>query len=151
MSINPAGLQTWAAANALKLILLAILAIAAGWWFLDWLHDRDDAKALTATVEAQDAKAEATQGIAEDLGTAAAETQRVEVVVHADTQAYNRQLEQARREKPDLDRFLSQPWPSELRDLARARRIARDRPGAAAPGSRAADPGAPAPRGSDAR
>lgn len=143
--------QVRAATLGAKLAVAAVIVLAVIVLWFAWLAARDRVKTADATIEAQAQTAQATSGITQDLGATQAEAARVEVTVHTDTAQLARQLEAQRHANPDLDRALSQPWPSQLRELARARRIARDRLGAAAPGSPAADPGAPAPGNGNAR
>ena len=100
-----------------------------------------DAKTGAERIEARDATAGAASGIAADLTTTTTDQQRVEVRITADTRQLAIDLETLRRENPSVDYWMRGDIPGELRELARARREARDRLGAAAPGSGAADPG----------
>lgn len=142
---------TWAARNAARIaiyLLLAIVLVAAVLQVRQW---REDAKTGAERIEARDATAGATSGIAADLTTTTTDQQRVEVRISADTRQLAIDLETLRRANPDLDHWMRADIPGELRQLARERREARDRLGAAAPGSGAADPGAPAAGSGDAR
>ena len=132
---------TWAARNAARIaiyLLLAIVLVVAVLQVRQW---REDAKAGAERIEARDATAGATSGIAADLTTTTTDQQRVEVRITADTRQLAIDLETLRRENPSVDYWMRGDIPGELRELARARREARDRLGAAAPGSGAADPG----------
>lgn len=137
---------TWAARNAARIaiyLLLAIVLVVAVLQVRQW---REDAKTGAERIEARDATAGATSGIAADLTTTTTDQQRVEVRITADTRQLAIDLEALRRENPSVDYWMRGDIPGELRELARKRREARDRLRAAAPGSGAADPGAPADR-----
>jgi type II secretory pathway pseudopilin PulG len=142
---------TWATRQVIGLILLAVVIIALVAIGYRWKSAQDKHAADAATISQQGQTAQATDAITKDLGTTQAEAQRVEVTVRTDTAALARNLERLRHENPSLDSRLAEPWPAELRELARQRRLARDRPGVAAPGGRPADPRAPAPGSGDAR
>lgn len=143
--------QTWAARNAARIAIWILVAILATFAVLQILAWRRDAHANAAAVDERDKTATAAGGIAADLATTTTDRQRVEVRITADTRQMAIDLEQLRRENPDLDHWLRADIPVQLRDLARQRREARDRLGAAAPGSAAADQGAPAAGSGDAR
>lgn len=143
--------QTWAARNAARLaiyLLLAIVLVAAVLQVRQW---REDAKTGAERIEASDATAGAASGIATDLTTTTTGQQQVQVRITADTRQLAIDLEALRRENPSVDYWMRGDIPGELRELARKRREARDRLGAAAPGSGAADPGAPAPGDAEPR
>lgn len=143
--------QTWAARNAARLAIYGLLAIVLVGAFLQVRQWREDAKTGAERIEARDATAAATTGIATDLSTTTTDQQRVEVRISADTRQLAIDLETLRRANPDLDHWMRADIPGELRQLARERREARDRLRAGAPGSGTADPGAPAPGSGDAR
>ena len=143
--------QTWAARNAARLaiyLLLAIVLVAAVLQVRQW---REDAKTGAERIEARDATAGAASGIATDLSTTTTGQQQVQVRITADTRQLAIDLETLRRENPSVDYWMRGDIPGELRELARKRREARDRLGAAAPGSGAADQGAPAPGDAEPR
>lgn len=132
--------QTWLARNAARLAIYGLLAVVLVLAVLQVLQWREDAKTGAERIEARDATAGAATGITQDLGDTAAEQQQVEVRIVTDTARMTAQLETIRREKPDVDRWLADPVPVELRELARQRRQARERSGDPAAGSGAADP-----------
>ena len=132
--------QTWMARNAAR---LAVYALAAVVLVLAWINIqrwRQDAKEGAARIEARDATAGAATGITADMQTTSAEQQQVEVRIVTDTGRMFAQLETIRREKPDVDRWLDEPVPPELLQLARQRREARERSGDPGAGGRAAEP-----------
>ena len=143
--------QSWLARNAARLAIYALLAVLLVIFVLQVKAWRDDAKANATAIDQRDATATATSDIAADIGTTTTDRQRVEVKITADTRQLVIDLEKLRRENPDLEHWLSADIPVQLRDLARQRREARDRLGTAAPGSAAADPGAPAAGSGDAK
>lgn len=143
--------QGWATRQVIGAGILVALIIGLVWYGYHWKSNQVEHAQDKATIAEQAGTAKATSEINTDLGTTQAEAQRVEVTVHTDTAALARQLEKLRHENPDLDARLAEPWPSELRELARQRRLARDRLGAGATGSGPADPGTPAPGSGDAR
>lgn len=137
--------QTWAARNAARIavwLLVTIVVVGLLWQVKQW---RDDAKTGADRIEARDATAAATTGIAADLGDATTGQQRVEVHISADTRQLAIDLETLRNANPNVDHWMRGDIPGELRELARKRREARDRLRAAAPGSGTADQGAATP------
>jgi len=142
---------TWAARNAARIAIYLLLAIVLVATVLQVRQWREDAKTGAARIEARDATAAATTGIAADLSTTTTDRQRVEVRITADTRQLAIDLETLRRANPDLDHWLRADIPGELRQLARERREARDRLRAGAPGSGTADQGAQAAGNGDPR
>ena len=132
--------QTWAARNAARLAIYLLLAIVLVAVWLQVRQWRDDAQTGAERIEARDATATATTGIATDLATTTTDQQRVEVRVTADTRQLAIDLETLRRANPDVDFWMRGDVPGELRELARERREARDRLRPAAAGRAAADP-----------
>lgn len=148
MPITPQTAAAQLLARVLAALLLLGALLALTYQVYRW---RDDAKTGAERIEARDRTSEAASGIAGDLGTTTTDQQRVEVRITADTRQLAIDLETLRRESPTVDDWLRAPVPDELRQLARARREARERLGAGAPGSGATDPGEAASRTSDAR
>lgn len=133
-------IQVWLAKNGARLLVYALLALVL---LLGWLQVqrwRADAKEGAARIEARDQTAKAATGITADLGEATDGRQQVEVRVVTDTARMALEIERIRNEKPTVDRWLSDPVPVELRELARQRREARERSGDPEAGGRAADP-----------
>lgn len=143
--------STWAARNAARIAIWILATIIVVILLLQIRAWRNAANEAPARIEARDATAAAAGAIATDLTTTTTDRQLVEVRIRADTAQMARDLESLRRENPDLDHWLRADIPLELRQLARQRREARDRSGAAAPGSAGADQGATAPGAGDAR
>lgn len=132
IQVRAAGAGLKILAGVLVLVVLLFVVLQVRQW-------RADAQAAPARIEARDATAGATTGIAADLGEASEEQHQVEVRIITDTRQLQTRLETIRRESPTVDAALAAPIPVELRELARARREARDRLGAAADGSAGAD------------
>jgi len=134
-------IQIKAAGAGLKILAGVLLAVVLLFIVLQVRQWRADAKEAPARIEARDATAGATTDIAADLGAATDEQHQVEVRIITDTRQLQTRLETIRRESPTVDAALATPIPVELRELARARREARDRLGAAADGGAGADQG----------
>lgn len=143
--------RTWAARNAARLAIYALVAIVLVLAWLQVRQWRDDARTGAQRIEARDATAGAASGMADDLTTTTTDRQRVEVRIVADTRQLAIDLETLRHANPAVDDWLRRPIPGELRELARERREARDRLRADPPGGGTADQGAPADRPGDAR
>lgn len=97
---------------------------------------------LKTDVEQADRTAGATTGIVSDAGAAQEVIHRTEVIVRDTRADYQRSYEDAKRD-PTVAEFAATPIPPRLRELARARREARERSGGDGDGSRdhAAAPG----------
>ena len=134
--VVPRGIQflLWA--------LLVVSLLLIGRQVLQW---REDATNNAAKVDQRDQVADATIGTAQDLATLEDQGRVTETRITIDTAQFQRDLERLSHERPTVDAWGSEPVPSELRELARARRCARNGPGNPAPGCPAADPGASAP------
>ena len=115
-------------------------AIVAG--VIIWQKSRENDAATERAAEQGVRTDQAASGIAKDAGETAADTARVEVVVRDAREAYQRGYDDAKQNDPVVRDWADQPVPQRLRDLARARRVARERSGCAGDGC-PVDDGAP--------
>lgn len=126
--------------QAIKLVLA--LLVGAGLFFgtttvLGW---REAALKNAETVRQLDGTATATSAIASAASEAQTNQRADEAVVTSARTTYRHQLEAATREDISLADWRAQPVPQRMRDLARARRCARDGLGSDAAGCRGANP-----------
>lgn len=111
--------------------LVVGLLIFLGWL---WLQSRDERQQTQASAEQGVRTGVAVTGITQDASDAADETQRVEITVTDARSAYQRGYQDAKREDPSIADWAAQPVPQRLRDLARERRLARERLGCSGDG-----------------
>lgn len=130
----------------IKVIIAVLIAIILGLGIKQAVDWRDQAKTAQSAIEQRDKTAGAATGITADLTKSTEGQQRVERTVQVDTAALAAAIEKTRHANPSVDNWLNQPVPDQLRELAKQRREARQRPAAAQPGSPAADKGTPAAR-----
>lgn len=103
------------------LIILGVLAYTR-------FSNRDARKTLTTQVEQAQRTEQATKQIIEDADEQVVIVRETEVVVQDARTAYQRGYEDAKRTTPPVATWADQPVPQRLRDLARERRAARERP-----------------------
>jgi hypothetical protein len=128
-----------------RLVLAAVLAGAlawAGWTINGW---RVAAKENAAALSQADATAGATEATTGALSGVVTETQRVEVVVTQGRAAAAQAVQELSNADPTVRDLRALPIHPGMRDIARQRREARDRPAGATPGGsgpdRAPEPG----------
>jgi hypothetical protein len=108
-------------------LVLAGLALVGLIWFGFWVAGlRADRDAALKAVEQRDRTAGATSTQIGDLSAAQAERQVVEVRISQDRAAALAAFSEARNADPSVRAFTDHPIPQRLRDIARARREARD-------------------------
>lgn len=123
-------------------VRVAFYALAAGLvlaLFFLWLNDRDKKLALRDSAEQGVRTDRAASGIAQDAGVAQSEVSQNEQSANNARSAYYRGYEDAKRNDPDVVPWGSRPVPQRLRDLARERRLARERSGCVGDGCGSAD------------
>jgi hypothetical protein len=122
--------------------LVLIALVGGGWYIHDRLQAADEAETALSGANAQ---AGATAATTDALSGVQTETQRVEVVVTQTRADIARAVKELSNADPTVADLRARPIPDGLRELARARREARDRAAGAAAGGagpdRAAGPG----------
>lgn len=121
------------------LIQVGIVAIvlATGFFgFKYWLAQHDEAVATAAALEQSKKTGEATTDIAQDAGEGVRDQQHTDHVVTESRVTFHHAYEEAKHNDPSIDNWGDVSVPVQLRDLARERRLARERSGSAEARSR---------------
>lgn len=126
------GLEIRAIAYVLLLLVLGI----GGWWVYDRVQDAAEAETALSQANATAGATEATTGALSGLQT---ETQRVEVVVTQTRADTARAIQELSNADPTVADLRARPIDQRMRDIARARREARDRSAGAEAGGAGAD------------
>ena len=112
-------------------VLLAAIIIGLFFW---WMHNRENSVQILASAEQGVRTSQATSGIAQDAGVVQGVIDRGEEATASARNDYQRGYEDAKRNDPTVAPWGAQPVPQRLRDLARERRLARERLGCAGSG-----------------
>lgn len=123
--------QILALVKVLAVLLLVAALAGLGWYYRSAVARAEAAEAALSEATATAQATEATTGA---LGAVQADTQRVEVVVTQGRAAAAQAIQELSNADPSIADLRARPIPDSLRDIARARREARDRPAGAPPG-----------------
>lgn len=124
-----------------KLIAYVLLAVAAALWFNHWLDKRDEARDTTANLGQAVRTGQAAEAIAGNAATAQDEADTLDRQVEAQRVEITHRYERLKDEDPDVRAAVGTRIPDRMRELARERRLARERLGGAAPGGEDDDAG----------
>lgn len=117
-------------------VIAVLLFVAAIFFGIKYVVDlRDANKALEASNTEKDDIADGTGAVVEATSSAMADAQRVDVVVTQARNDYARSYEVLKDENEDVRAWAAGTIPVSVRELARARRLARDGPRSDAAGS----------------
>ena len=132
--MTPAQLALAIKAFVVLLVLATLLGL--GWYYRSAVERAEAAEAALSQANATAGATEATTGA---LSGAQVETQRVEVVVTQGRAAAARAIQELSDNDPTVADLRARPIDQRLRDIARERREARDRPAGAEAGGAGAD------------
>jgi hypothetical protein len=121
------SLETWAAKQSVRVIVLAVIVAAAAVFVTMAMGWRQKAQTATAVVGEQAGKIETTTGTTQDGAVADAHRRDDDASAGTSRAAYRTTMETARREDPAIAARADRPVPARVRDAARARRLARER------------------------
>lgn len=114
---------------AIKLIIAAVLVIA-GWWFVsDYLNTKREVKNYQATITQLKAESASALDIAQDAAARVDSIGQVEVTVRDARNTYQRGYQDAKKNDPATAAFANSAITPRMRELAKARREARERSG----------------------
>lgn len=114
---------------AIRLVIAAVLVIAAWWFVADYLKTKREFKQAQATVTQLKAESASALDIAKDAQASVDAITAVEVVVRDARSNYQRGYENAKQTDPGTADFARTAVTDRMRELARARREARERSG----------------------
>lgn len=117
-----------------RVAFYVLIAVAVLLGFFLWLNARDNKLATRDSAEQGVRTDRAATGIAQDAGVVQGVIDRGETGVNSARSEYQRGYEDAKRNDPTVAPWGAQPVPQRLRDLARQRRLARERLGCAGDG-----------------
>lgn len=132
--MTPAQLASLLKGIAAALLLGALLAI--GWYYRSAVQRAEAAETALSQANATAGATEATTGALSGVQT---ETQRVEVVVTQGRADAARAIQELSNADPTVADLRARPIDQRMRDIARARREARDRSAGAEAGGAGAD------------
>lgn len=127
--LTPAQILLLIRAALVVLVLAALLGL--GWYYRSAVARAEAAEAALSEATATAQATEATTGA---LGAVQADTQRVEVVVTQGRAAAAQAIQELSNADPTVADLRARPIDPRMRDIARARREARDRPAGAPTG-----------------
>lgn len=123
--------QILALVKVLAVLLLVAALAGLGWYYRSAVARAEAAEAALSEATATAQATEATTGA---LGAVQADTQRVEVVVTQGRAAAAQAIQELSNADPTVADLRARPIDPRMRDIARARREARDRPAGAPTG-----------------
>lgn len=123
--------QILALLKVLAVLLLVAALAGLGWYYRSAVARAEAAEAALSEATATAQATEATTGA---LGAVQADTQRVEVVVTQGRAAAAQAIQELSNADPTVADLRARPIDPRMRDIARARREARDRPAGAPTG-----------------
>jgi endonuclease/exonuclease/phosphatase (EEP) superfamily protein YafD len=127
--LTPAQILLLIRVVLVALVLAALLGL--GWYYRSAVARAEPAEAALSEATAT---AQATTATTGALGEAQTDTQRVEVVVTQGRAAAAQAVQELSNADPSVRELRALPIPDQLRDIARQRREARDRPAGAPAG-----------------